>query len=79
MNIDTVETSYNHDVPGQRGSNRIIVINNLIANLHLDNNFRLILGFTNESFNYDLINRCNLFLEISGDKIEKEISSYNID
>ena len=65
VDIDSVRVKWNYKVATQRGAEKLSVINNLISDLNLDKNFRLIFAFSNDdSFQHSLIHRCNLFLEI---------------
>lgn len=64
VDIDSVRVKWNYKVATQRGAEKLSVINNLISDLNLDKNFRLIFAFSDDSFQHSLIHRCNLFLEI---------------
>lgn len=63
VDIDSVRVNWDYKVAQQRGTEKLSVINNLISDLNLDKNFRLIFAFSGDSFQHSLINRCNLFLE----------------
>lgn len=78
VDVDSVRVKWNYKGATQRGTEKLSVINNLISNLNLDKNFRLIFAFNEESFQHSLINRCNLFLEIIDGQINERKSSYNV-
>lgn len=78
VDIDSVRVKWNYKVATQRGSEKLSVINNLISNLNLDKNFRLIFAFSDDSFQHSLIHRCNLFLEIIDGEIQVRESTYNV-
>lgn len=78
VDVDSVGVVWNYKGATQRGTEKLSVINNLISDLNLDKNFRLIFAFNEESFQHSLINRCNLFLEIVNGEILERKSTYSI-
>lgn len=69
----------NSDLPAQRGSHKIASINNFVSKFHLEKNFKLIFGYTNERFEHGMIHRVNLSIDIlEGGEIIKNYSSYNV-
>jgi hypothetical protein len=78
VDIDSVRVKWNYKVATQRGTEKLSVINNLISDLNLDKNFRLIFAFSDDSFQHSLINRCNLFIELFKEDIILKKSSYNV-
>lgn len=78
VDVDSVRVVWNYKGATQRGTEKLSVINNLISDLNLDKNFRLIFAFNEESFQHSLINRCNLFLEIVNGEILERKSTYSI-
>ena len=78
VDVDSVKVKWNYKVATQRGTEKLSAINNLISNLNLDKNFRLIFAFNEESYQHSLIHRCNLFLEIIDGEILERKSTYNV-
>lgn len=78
VDVDSVRINWDYKVATQRGTEKLSVINNLISNLNLDKNFRLIFAFSGDSFQHSLINRCNLFLELFKEDVILKKSSYSI-
>lgn len=76
VDIDSVRVNWDYKVAQQRGTEKLSVINNLISDLNLDKNFRLIFAFSGDSFQHSLINRCNLFLELFKEDVILKKSSY---
>ncbi len=78
VDVDSVRVKWDYKVATQRGSEKLSVINNLISDLNLDKNFRLIFAFSDDSFQHSLINRCNLFIELFKEDVILKKSSYSI-
>lgn len=65
--------------PQQRGTHKIVSINNFISKLKLERNFRLIFGYTNDRFEHGMIHRVNLSIDIKeGGEIIYNYSNYSV-
>lgn len=78
VDVDSVLIKWDYKAAQQRGTEKLAIINNLISSLNLDKNFRLIFAFKEDSFQHNLIHRCNRFVEIIDGQIIERKSSYNV-
>lgn len=78
VDVNSVLVNWDYKVAQQRGAEKLATINNLISNLNLDKNFRLIFGLSDDTFQHSLIHRCNLFIEMIGDEIQVRKSTYGV-